>query len=102
MIPFHLPEVGKNLTEEEWDELRKKMKEASSFVGAAVRLGEVLEEEGFLCIRREFVPVVQKTLQDCQPRIISGYATVLWFTSKVSILPSPVLTSQCRVGIGSL
>ena len=69
---------------EEWDELRQKMKEASSFIGKAIKLGEVLEEEGFQCIRREFVPAVQRILHDCQPRIISGYATVLWFTSKVS------------------
>lgn len=97
MVPFHLPEVGKNLTEEEeeeWDELRQKMKEASSFIGTAIKLGEVLEEEGFQCIRREFVPVVQEILQECQPRIISGYATVLWFTSKVSVLLSYLICKQ--------
>ena len=88
MVPFHLPEVGKNLSEEEeeeWDEIHHKMKEASSFVGMAINLGKVLEEEGFQSIRRDFVPAVQEVLRDCQPRIISGYATVLWFTSKVSI-----------------
>ena len=62
-----------------------KMKEASSFIGAAINLGKVLEEEGFQSIRCDFVPAVQEVLCNCQPRIISGYATVRWFTSKVSI-----------------
>lgn len=84
--------VGKNLLiseqeQEEWDCICEKMQEASSFVGNAIKLGSLLDNEGFGQIRAEYVPMLQDVLGDqCQPRVISGYATVLWFTAKVRLV----------------
>lgn len=78
--------------EEEWNELCNKMKEASSLVGTAIKLWHELEQTGFQKIGWAFVPVVQKVLHNRPSTVISGYATVLWFTSKVSV---SLLTRIC-------
>ena len=49
-------------------------------------LGNDLEEGGYDEIRKEYSPLVHNVLAGVQPRVITGYATLLWFTSKVCIL----------------
>lgn len=64
--------------------LPKKYADASRAVGFVIRLGYELCETGFDEIRREFYPYVRDTLQSlCHPRILLGFSTLLWFTSKV-------------------
>ena len=65
-----------------WDDLEVIKDRASSCVGLCIALGNRLED-GYKEIQEEFAPVVEKVLPRVQPRVITGYATLLWFTSKV-------------------
>lgn len=78
--------------QEMWDDLHLLLNEASSAVGMAIGLGKALEEEGYKSIREKYTPLVQNLLPNVQPRVISGYATVLWFTEKVLC----VKTHMCK------
>ena len=89
LIEFSLPEIGHDQSVEEqevWDSLELIKDKASSCIGLCIRLGHMLEEEGYKDIRTSYAPTVQEALTGVQPRVITGYATVLWFTSKVLIL----------------
>ena len=68
-----------------WDNLEAIKDGASSCVGICIGLGKQLEETGYQEIRESFAPLVQKVLLGVQPRVITGYATLLWFTSKVKL-----------------
>ena len=48
-----------------------------------IYMGKKLEEGGYNEIREEFAPLVEKALPRVQPRVVTGYATLLWFTCKV-------------------
>ena len=87
MINFSLPEIGEDQTEEDitaWQELESTWAAASSCAGFMVSLGSELERDGFEQIKKIFIPKVQELLQGVLPRVITGYATLMWFTSKVS------------------
>lgn len=86
LINFSLPEIGDEQTEGEllaWQELEGTWGAASSCVGFLISLGAILEKDGFDEIRDTFVPRVQLVLPGVFPRIVPGYATLMWFTSKV-------------------
>lgn len=40
-------------------------------------------EGGYKEIRENFAPLVEKVLPSVQPSVVTGYATLLWFTSKI-------------------
>ena len=90
MIPFNNPPLGEKRTVEDLEvlaSLNNIFNEASRSVGFMITLGNVLDENGFDEIRREFHPFVSKHFSGiCHPRIIFSYATLLWFTSKVCVL----------------
>ena len=90
IIPFNNPPLGEKHTVEDLEvlaSLNDLMHQASRSVGFMITLGNVLDEDGFDEIRREFHPFVSKHLSGiCHPRIIFGYATLLWFTSEVCVL----------------
>lgn len=86
LLCFKKPEIGTITSIEEqelWDDLHVTMEKASSAVGMAISLGQALDKDGFKSIREEITPFVQESLPNVQPRVISGYATLLWFTKKV-------------------
>lgn len=86
LIEFSLPEIGHDQSVDEqevWDNLELIKDKASGCIGLCIRLGHMLEEEGYKDIRTSYAPSVQQALAGVQPRVITGYATVLWFTSKV-------------------
>lgn len=88
LIEFFQPEIGANQSvneQEIWDNLEVIKENASSCVGLCLSLGKRLEEGGYKEIREEFAPLVEKALPKVQPRVVTGYATLLWFTSKVNI-----------------
>lgn len=82
LIKFSLPEIGGCLSEEQeaWNQLDYLWMKASSCIGYVISLEDALEKEGF---NNEFVPNVQTFLQGCLPRVVLGYAILMWFTSKV-------------------
>ena len=91
---FSQPEIGANQSVEErelWDNLEVIKEKASSCVGLCISLGKKLEEGGYKEIREEFVPPVEKALPRVQPRVVTGYATLLWFTSKVNNICTHVM-----------
>ena len=49
---------------------------------SALVLEKQLEETGYQEIRESFAPLVQKVLLGVQPQVVTGYATLLWFTSR--------------------
>lgn len=58
--------------------------EASRAVGYIIHLGHLLKESGFVEIRTNVYPFVKGALGGlCHPRVIMGYAIMLWFTYKV-------------------
>jgi hypothetical protein len=84
-IPIELskPEIGANQSVEEreiWDNFEVIKDKASSCVG--ISPGQKLEG-GYKEIRENFAPLVEKVLPSVQPSVVTGYATLLWFTSKV-------------------
>ena len=86
LIQFSSPEIGceQSLDEQEvWENLEVIKGKASSCIGMCIGLGHRLEEGGYDEVRTRYVPIVQDVLTGTQPRVISGYATLLWFTSKV-------------------
>ena len=87
IIPFQNPPLGKDISAENLavlSSLDEKFYEASRAVGFLISLGNILTKEGFDEIRTEFHPLVSEHLKEfCHPRIIFGYSTLLWFTSKV-------------------
>ncbi len=86
LIEFSLPEIAMDaslLERELWDDLEEIKNAASATAGLCVSLGMTLEETGFREIREKFTPLVQASLKGAQPRVVTGYATLLWFTSKV-------------------
>ena len=100
LLCFKQPEIGTMATIEEqelWDDIHLMMEAASSSVGMAISLGKALDAEGgFKAIRDSYIPFVQESLQNVQPRVISGYATLLWFTEKV---PELELVPACHANI---
>lgn len=86
LIEFSLPEIGGDQTADEremWDNLEDIKDRASSCVGLCIGLGDQLEQVGYKDIREHFSPLVEGVLPGVQPRVITGYATLLWFTSQV-------------------
>lgn len=86
LIEFSLPEIGHDqLVDEQevWDNLELNKDKASGCIGLCIHLGHMLEEEGYKDIRTSYAPSVQQALAGVQPQVITSYATVLWFTSKV-------------------
>ena len=80
--------IGNRQTTEEisvCQELDEIWSASSSCVGYLVSLGKALQEEGFKEIRNEYVPRIQEALGGILPRVIPGYATLMWFTAKVHI-----------------
>jgi len=96
LIKFPLPELGDEQTEGEltaWHDLEETWEASSSCVGYLVSLGDMLEREGFEEIMATFVPKLQLLLQGVQPHVIPGYATLMWFTSKVILFVDAVVNS---------
>ena len=88
MIEFSQPEIGANQSIEKreiWDNLEVIKENASNCVGLCIYLGKKLEEEGYKEIRETYSPLVERVLPKVQPRVVMGYATLLWFTSKVNV-----------------
>ena len=88
LIEFSLPEVGQNqslMQQDTWENMEIIKEKASSCVGLCIGLGHALEGGGYEEIRKDYSPLVQNVLMGTQPRVITGYATLLWFTSKVHI-----------------
>ena len=93
LIHFSSPEIGDDQSADEqevWDNLEAVKDRASSSVGLCIGLGKQLEETGYKEIREEVTPTVQAVLSGVQPRVVTGYATLLWFTSKVLWLVAPI------------
>ena len=89
LIEFSLPEIGQNqssVQQDAWENMEVVKERASSCVRLCISLGNDLEEGGYDEIRKEYSPLVHNVLAGVQPRVITGYATLLWFTSKVCIL----------------
>lgn len=84
LIPFNKPSVGPESQAESsaFNEMGVTLKNASSAVGWAISLGNALKEEitylqGDLCDR------VRERLPGIDSRLITGYATCLFFAEKV-------------------
>lgn len=85
LIPFIKPAVGPENQVEScaFNEMSTVLRSASSAVGWAISLGDVLKEEvtylqGDLCKR------VRERLPGIDSRLITGYATCLFFAEKVA------------------
>ena len=87
IIPFSDPPLGQDLSVEElevFSSLPDIFERASHSVGFIIQLGHEIKERGFDEIRREMYPFVKNALGGvCHPRVIVGYAIMLWFTYKV-------------------
>ena len=87
MIEFFDPPIGTNVTTEDMElfsSLPKLFHAASSSVGFVIKLHMMLEQQGFEEICCRHVPVVQSALEgNSHPRVVIGYATLLWFTHQV-------------------
>ena len=84
LIPFKKPSVGpeNQIESSAFNEIAIVLKGASSAVGWAISLGNVFKEEieylqGDLCKR------VRERLPGVDSRLITGYATCLYFAEKV-------------------
>ncbi len=83
LINFSLPEIGAGVSSRDWKELMCCWEKTSSVVGHIIALENVLVDEGFVEIESKFIPRVEKALIGALPRVVPGYALLLWFTSKV-------------------
>ena len=69
---------------EHFSKLSELFDAASSSVGSVIKLRTLLKEEGFKEIRSTCVTTVQFALGgSTHPRVVIGYATLLWFTEQV-------------------
>ncbi len=75
-INFSLPEIGAGVSTEQG--LMCCWEKTSSVVGHIIALENVLVDEGFVEIESKF----KKALIGALPRVVPGYALLLWFTSK--------------------
>ena len=92
MVPFSNPPLGADFSSEDlemFSSLQKRYAKASKAVGFVIHLGAILLETGFKEIREKQYPFVKASLQGlCHPRVLTGLAIVLWFTSKVRFIAS--------------
>ena len=66
--------------------LPQRYRQASSAAGFIIHLGHVFKESGVSAIRRDVYPFVKSALRGlCHPRVLMGYAVMLWFTDQVCI-----------------
>ena len=86
LINFSLPEIGDDAELEAWKDLQTSWDKAGSCVGYIVSLEQMLQCEGFKEINVKYVPKVKKSLKGCLPRVLPGYATLMWFTEKVKLI----------------
>ena len=89
IIPFADPPLSQDLSAEElevFSSLPGIFEQASRAVGFIIHLGHVLKAVGFGEIRTQVYPFVKDTLGGvCHPRVLMGYAIMLWFTYKVIV-----------------
>ena len=87
LIPFCLPSVGPQNEEEsmQFQKLMEIRDNCSSAVGWAVSLGKVFRESGRDEIASRMRPLMQQLLPFVDPRLITGYAVLLYFCEKVCI-----------------
>ena len=84
---FSFPEIGgcSHLQEQNaWETIPGQWEQASSSIGHIISLENDLCTTGFQDIDRYFLPKVQQQLKGCHTRVMLGYATLMWFTSKVT------------------
>ena len=78
--------------------LHQLMPEASGCIGNVVSLGNKFIEENMAELDRDLVPYLKDTFgTSVLPRVISGYATLLWFTKEVSNFKIKHLICICTV-----
>ena len=68
----------------DYTQLPELMKKASSCIGFAISLGEKFVKEGIQDINKNIFPRLKAMLPEgVWPRVVPGYATLLWFTEQV-------------------
>ena len=86
LIIFSLPEIGTTISNKYWKELMGYWEKTSLVIGYLISLEKMLKDKGFSEIEDKLVARVEQLLPGVIPRVIPGYAMLLWFTSKVCSL----------------
>lgn len=87
LITFSNPSVGPTSEEESqaFSSLGAVMKAASSAVGWVISLGKDFSQQGVQEISNRISPIVRSQLPGVDPRLCTGYATLLYFAEKVRL-----------------
>ena len=85
IIPFALPKVGPKDLEElrAFQSLKILRKAASSAIAWSLSLGAIFNSTGKEVIGRVLLPKVQDSLPGMDPRMVTGYAILLFFAKQV-------------------
>ena len=82
MIEFSNPQLSVLLRD--YTRLPELMKDATSSIGFSISLGEKFLQEGINNIDESIFPRLKEMLpKGVWPRVVPGYATLLWFTEQV-------------------
>ena len=85
LLPFKLPSVGPTNEEElkAFSNMANVLKESSRAVGWAIQMGNTFVDEGTQDIASRILPFLCDTLHGIDPRLTTGYASLLFFAEKV-------------------
>lgn len=64
--------------------LTEIQKSTSSAIGWAIKIGKTFSTEGVADITTRILPLTRKLLPKVEPRLCTGYATLLYFCEMVS------------------
>ena len=81
MIEFENPQLSTTVTQ-----LPQLMKDASACIAFMISLGKRFVDKGIADIDKKILPKLKKLLPEgVWPRVVHGYATLMWFTEQVHI-----------------
>ena len=86
VIPFSLPKVGPTNLEEikSFQSLKKLRRAAGSSIAWCISLGHIFTSTAKDVIGGSLLPKVHLSLRGMDPRMITGYAVLLFFAKQVS------------------
>ena len=85
MIEFAAPQLGVSMSE--YTKLPQLITEATAAIGFSISLGHKFIHEGISEIDDHIFPKLKEMLPEgVWPRVVPGYATLLWFTEQVKCL----------------
>lgn len=93
MIEFATPQLSTTVAD--YTKLPELMKDATSCIGFSISLGERFLTSGITDIDTVIFPKLRGLLpQGVWPRVVPGYATLLWFTEQVYVSTYYVLINN--------